>query len=272
MLLSPHRGTLGQIAVIPYSSKYPHYIISQSQFRIRCNSLVLPKYLVYFFHTREGQWRLLSNKTQTGVPALSRPNHHFQKANAAPSSLQTQAKCVKVLDSFERIIAINNRTNDYLEQLLLARFDRLFQSADSFNGTISDIGEVVGGATPSKKRPEYYCHRGIGWITPRDLSNTSDKFIAHGADDITQAGFDSCSAKKLPAGSVLFSSRAPIGYIAIASDEVTTNQGFKSIVPRAEVGTAFVYCFLVRSTACSSRAPDRYVAGLHRIPCAQSRF
>ena len=138
-------------------------------------------------------------------------------------------------------------TNDYLEQLLLARFDRLFQSADSFNGTISDIGEVVGGATPSKKRPEYYCHRGIGWITPRDLSNTSDKFIAHGADDITQAGFDSCSAKKLPAGSVLFSSRAPIGYIAIASDEVTTNQGFKSIVPRAEVGTAFVYCFLARN-------------------------
>lgn len=134
-----------------------------------------------------------------------------------------------------------------MEQLLLARFDRLFQSADSFNGTISDIGEVVGGATPSKKRPEYYCHRGIGWITPRDLSNTSDKFIAHGADDITQAGFDSCSAKKLPAGSVLFSSRAPIGYIAIASDEVTTNQGFKSIVPRAEVGTAFVYCFLVRN-------------------------
>ncbi len=109
-----HRGTLGQIAVIPYSSKYPHYIISQSQFRIRCNSLVLPKYLVYFFHTREGQWRLLSNKTQTGVPALSRPTTTFRKLTLPLPSLQTQAKCVKVLDSFERIIAINNRTNDYL--------------------------------------------------------------------------------------------------------------------------------------------------------------
>lgn len=161
--------------------------------------------------------------------------------------IEVQSKIASVLSAFEKKIRENNRQNDYLEQLLLARFDRLFQSADSFNGTISDIGEVVGGATPSKKRPEYYCHRGIGWITPRDLSNTSDKFIAHGADDITQAGFDSCSAKKLPAGSVLFSSRAPIGYIAIASDEVTTNQGFKSIVPRAEVGTAFVYCFLVRN-------------------------
>lgn len=138
--------------------------------------------------------------------------------------------------------------NDYLEQLLLTRFDQLFKSSDSYNGTIADIGDVVGGATPSKKRPDYYCrHKGIGWITPRDLSNTIDKFIAHGADDITQAGFDSCSTKKLPAGSVLFSSRAPIGYIAIAADEVTTNQGFKSVVPRPEIGTAFVYCFLVRN-------------------------
>lgn len=161
--------------------------------------------------------------------------------------IEVQSKIASVLSAFEKKIRENNRQNDYLEQLLLARFDRLFQSADSFNGTISDIGEVVGGATPSKKKTEYYCHRGIGWITPRDLSSTSDKFVAHGADDITQAGFDSCSAKKLPAGSVLFSSRAPIGYIAIASDEVTTNQGFKSIVPKAEVGTAFVYCFLVRN-------------------------
>ena len=137
--------------------------------------------------------------------------------------------------------------NDYLEQCLLARYDHLFGGKNAHNGTIADIGDVVGGATPSKKKPEYYCHDGIGWITPRDLSNTSDKFIAHGADDITQAGFDSCSVKLLPAGTVLFSSRAPIGYIAIAADDVTTNQGFKSVVPRTEIGTAFVYCFLIRN-------------------------
>lgn len=141
---------------------------------------------------------------------------------------------------------MQTKTN-YLEQCLLARYDHLFRGAGTYNGTISDIGDVVGGATPSKKRPEYYCHEGIGWITPKDLSNTTNKFVAHGADDITRVGFDSCSIKKLPAGTVLFSSRAPIGYIAIASDEVTTNQGFKSIVPHKEIGTAFVYCFLVRN-------------------------
>ena len=117
----------------------------------------------------------------------------------------------------------------------------------NFNGTLADAGDVIGGATPSKKKPEYYCSNGIGWITPRDLSNTNDKFIAHGADDITKAGYDSCSAKLLPKGSVLFSSRAPIGYIAIAADEVATNQGFKSVVPKEEIGTAFIYCFLTRN-------------------------
>lgn len=112
---------------------------------------------------------------------------------------------------------------------------------------MADIGEVVGGATPSKKRPEYYCQVGIGWVTPRDLSNTNDKFLSRGADDITEEGYKSCSAKLMPKGSVLFSSRAPIGYVAIATNEVATNQGFKSVVPNKSIGTAFTYCFLVRN-------------------------
>lgn len=199
------------------------------------------RYLSYLLSI-QNLGRLSAQSAQPGISVKT-----LSKQEVCLPPLDEQKRVSQLLGTIDSKINANTKLNDYLEQLLLARFDRLFQSADSFNGTISDIGEVVGGATPSKKRPEYYCHRGIGWITPRDLSNTSDKFIAHGADDITQAGFDSCSAKKLPAGSVLFSSRAPIGYIAIASDEVTTNQGFKSIVPRAEVGTAFVYCFLVRN-------------------------
>ena len=143
---------------------------------------------------------------------------------------------------------IRDFPNGYLEELLAARYDELF-AADKreFDGTISDIGEVVGGATPSKKKAEYYTREGMGWITPRDLSNMTDKFISHGTDDITRAGYNSCSARLMPAGTVLFSSRAPIGYIAIATDELATNQGFKSVVPKEGIGTAFVYCFLKRN-------------------------
>lgn len=158
-----------------------------------------------------------------------------------------QAFIAAVMTPIDRKIAINAKINGYLEELLLAKYDKLFPVNADFTGILSDVGTVIGGATPSKKRPEYYCSNGIGWITPRDLSNTSDKFIAHGTDDITDEGYASCSAKLLPKGSVLFSSRAPIGYIAIAADAVATNQGFKSIVPKKEIGTAFVYCFLVRN-------------------------
>ena len=76
------------------------------------------------------------------------------------------------------------------------------------------------------------------------LSINKAKFISHGENDITELGLKNSSASIMPEGTVLFSSRAPIGYIAIASGKVTTNQGFKSVVPKPEIGTAYVYCFL----------------------------
>ena len=162
-----------------------------------------------------------------------------------PFEEQTEiGKCLAMLD--ERI-ALNNRLNDNLEQQAAAMFREMFVThADPswVEGTISDLGMVVGGSTPSKAKPEYYTEHGIAWITPKDLSVDKSKFISHGADDITELGLQNSSASIMPVGTVLFSSRAPIGYIAIADGDVTTNQGFKSVVPHAHVGTAFVYYFL----------------------------
>jgi type I restriction enzyme S subunit len=112
------------------------------------------------------------------------------------------------------------------------------------SGTLSDLGTVVGGGTPSKKHPEYYIKTGIPWITPKDLSIDKSKFISRGENDISELGFSNSSATKMPAGTILFSSRAPIGYIAIALNTVTTNQGFKSVIPNTNVGSAFMYFFL----------------------------
>ena len=141
------------------------------------------------------------------------------------------------------------RLNENLEQQAQAYFDELFVVNADPNWpdcTLSDIGSIVAGGTPSKSKPEYYADRGIAWITPKDLSIDKSKFISHGENDISELGFSKSSATKMPAGTVLFSSRAPIGYIAIAQNEVTTNQGFKSVVPNEDIGTAYVY-FLLRS-------------------------
>lgn len=109
---------------------------------------------------------------------------------------------------------------------------------------ISDIGQVIGGATPSTKNPLNYKNGTIAWITPRDLANFSGRYISHGERNISQVGLDSCSTKILPKHTVLFSSRAPIGYVAIAANEVCTNQGFKSVVPNENTDYLFLYYLL----------------------------
>lgn len=105
---------------------------------------------------------------------------------------------------------------------------------------ISEIGKIVSGATPKTSLPENY-GGSIAWITPADLSGYQEKYISRGARNITQAGYDSCSTQLMPAGTVLFSSRAPIGYVAIAQNPICTNQGFKSIVPNESVDSEYLY-------------------------------
>lgn len=109
---------------------------------------------------------------------------------------------------------------------------------------ISDIGTVVGGATPSTQKVENYAGGNIPWITPKDLSTFSGRYIQCGQRNITETGLKNCSAQLLPQNTVLFSSRAPIGYVAIAENEVCTNQGFKSVVPNEGIDSLFLFYLL----------------------------
>lgn len=164
-----------------------------------------------------------------------------------PEAIEEQRRIASILSALDDRIEKNIAINENLEQQAQTFFQALFiDNADPewAIGTISDLGTVVGGSTPSKSKPEYYTETGIAWITPKDLSINKSKFISHGENDIAKLGLKNSSATLMPEGTVLFSSRAPIGYIAIAAGEVTTNQGFKSIVPKPEIGTAFVYYFL----------------------------
>lgn len=184
----------------------------------------------------------------SAIPSTDRYQIYSIEVEVPP--LEEQRKIVAVLDCIDRKININQKVNDNLEQQAATYFQELFiNNANPMwqISTISDLGTVVGGSTPSKTKPEYYTNNGIAWITPKDLSINKSKFISHGENDITELGLKNSSATVMPKGTVLFSSRAPIGYIAIASNEVTTNQGFKSVIPYSEIGTAFVYFFLKHS-------------------------
>ncbi|EIE9609516.1 restriction endonuclease subunit S [Vibrio parahaemolyticus] len=112
---------------------------------------------------------------------------------------------------------------------------------------LSDLGSIIGGGTPKSNEDVYWTDKGVKWLTPADLYGLKSKYIGSGKRDITNLGLEKSSAQLLPKGSVLFSSRAPIGYVAITSNELATNQGFKSVVPIFQELSEYIYYFLKRS-------------------------
>jgi type I restriction enzyme S subunit len=108
---------------------------------------------------------------------------------------------------------------------------------------LNQVAEIVGGGTPSTNKDEYW-NGHIPWITPKDLSNHKSIYISRGERSITQQGLDHSSAKLLPASSVLLSSRAPIGYLAISENRLSTNQGFRSLIPNERTTSLFLFYLL----------------------------
>ena len=175
--------------------------------------------------------------------------------------LDDQRRIASILSSLDRKIELNNKINADLEEMAQAIFKNWFVDFEPFKdgkfvdselgmipegwkvGRLDEIADVVGGSTPSKAKPEYYTQKGIAWLTPKDLSNHPAVYTSRGEIDITEEGYNSTSTKLMPKGTILFTSRAPIGYISIAQNDICTNQGFKSLVPK-KAGTCFLYCFL----------------------------
>lgn len=114
-------------------------------------------------------------------------------------------------------------------------------------GNISDLGDVVGGATPSTSKEEFW-DGSISWLSPKDISKNGCKFVNETEKSITELGYKKSSTAILPAKSVLFTSRAPVGLIAINTIELCTNQGFKSVVPKKHFFLEYVYFYLKNNT------------------------
>lgn len=154
-----HRGTLGQIAYIPQNSKHDRYVISQSQFRVRCNEKILPEYMVYYFHTALGRHKLLSNSSQVGVPALARPSSTFQQIEIEVPSVQEQRRVISIINALQAKIDCNNKINDNLYAQAKAIFDNHFINIDAIpagwrKGNLLDIANYLNGLAMQKFRPQ----------------------------------------------------------------------------------------------------------------------
>ncbi len=246
-----------------YIRRIDHPMTLNPQFVVLKNININPIFLAYVVKTPHFQALLKTITVGSAIPTLSQKNLGNLKIHIP--NKQYQFKVASLLKSLDDKIEVNRRINNNLEQQAQALFKSWFVDFEPFKdqffvesefgmipqgwkvATLGEIGEVVGGSTPSKAKPEYYTDHGIAWLTPKDLSVSNAKFTAKGEFDITQEGYDSCSTKLMPKGTVLFSSRAPIGYITIAKNDICTNQGFKSVVPKY-AGTAFIYCYLKSAT------------------------
>lgn len=220
-------------------------IISSSYtvFEVENKEELAPEYLMLWFSRPEFD-RYARYKSHGSVREIFDWNELCMVELPVPD-IEKQRKIVKAYKTITDRIALKQKINDNLEAQASAIYHSMFDEQNEWSkGSVSDFGEVVGGATPSKDIDEYFCSNGIVWLTPKDLTSTGKKFIYKGETDITEAAYHSCSTKLLPKGSVLLSSRAPVGCVAIAMTGLCTNQGFKSVIPKSEFGTAFVYYFL----------------------------
>lgn len=231
------------------------------------------RFLYYFLKSQEGQDEIRKGIVGSSQPKL--PIYNIERFEIPDISIDIQMKIVEIIEGIDKKIKTNEEINKNLEQQAETLFHSLFVENVNLtwkDGVLSDLGTVVAGGTPSKTKPEYYSEQGIAWITPKDLSLNKSKFISHGEIDISELGFSKSSATKMPTGTVLFSSRAPIGYIAIAVNEVTTNQGFKSVVPNENIGTAFMYYLLkfllptIEGMASGSTFKEISGAGMKSVP------
>lgn len=216
-------------------------------------------WLYYYLTSPDGKAQLKSIRAGSSQPYVSLGA--LRDLIIPVPSIEKMEEIVSILSSLDRKIELNNKINADLEEMAQAIFKNWFVDFEPFKdgkfvdselgmipegwkvGRLDEIADVVGGSTPSKAKPEYYTQKGIAWLTPKDLSNHPAVYTSRGKIDITEEGYNSTSTKLMPKGTILFTSRAPIGYISIAQNDICTNQGFKSLVPK-KAGTCFLYCFL----------------------------
>lgn len=239
-------GTIGSIYQIKHED-LPFYFKDGNIIRLSNwnTDRVNPTYVSLFLRSQIGQQAIKEVEIGSTQKALTIKD--IAKVPILLPELKTQNDIVAAIGVIDAKIKINQQINKNLLQMMETKWRKQFEGLDANQGHFTDLADVVAGGTPSKKQSEYFGGN-IAWITPKDMSKTTRVFIEHGTLNITKIGLNNSSAKLIPKGTILFSSRAPIGYIGIAANPVSTNQGFKSLVPKRKEFTEYLYFLLKRLT------------------------
>lgn len=246
-----HAGNIGQVAFVPTDSEYERYVLSQRQFFLRPDTnIALPEFITYFFKSPVGQHILLSNRSQTGVPSISRPVSFLRTVKVPIPELSEQEKIVGVLSVLDDKIELNRQINANLEQIAGALFKRWFvdfefpdengrpykssggKMVESEQGEIpenwtrsplSEITRISGGGTPKTSESDYW-DGDIPWFSVVDVPRDADVFVIDTEKKITAAGIENSAAEVLSTGTTIVTARGTVGKIALIGVPMAINQ------------------------------------------------
>lgn len=279
ILITRTSETIDELAMSCVATKdYPGATYSGFVKRLRpkTKGIAYHKYLAFYLRGNLFRKAVTNNAFMTLRASFNEDIFSF--LNLYLPEYEEQVRIGDMLYAMEQKIHVNTQICDELETIAKTIYDYWFTQFDFPNaegkpyrasggkmiwneqikrkipdgwdvGSFGKLGTIMSGGTPSTSNEHFYTEKGIAWVTPNDLSGRKQNmFFSHGERDITQAGLENSSAVLMPEGTVLFSSRAPIGYIAIAENAICSNQGFKSIVPNKGYGKYFIYYTVKRNT------------------------
>lgn len=251
-------GTLGQVAYVPWTSRYPEYLCSQRQFRVTFDAQkVCVPYLVYYFHTHEGQNKILSFANQTGVPALAQPLKNFRKIRVNLPDIETQKRIVSVLSSLDDKIELNNKINANLERQAQALFKAWFVDFEPFGGKMPEdwqeiplekLCEVVTKGTTPTTLGKPFTEQGVNFIKGESIqeNHTFDlQKMSHISDETNQL----LKRSIIYSDDILFTIAGTLGRFAMVDEDLlpaNTNQAVCIIRSSSErVSPIFLYSFFI---------------------------
>ena len=275
-LVFPHRGAIGEVALI--EPQHGQMVLSTSMMKFRPDQgKANPLFLYYYFRSARGRQEILRYSSQVGTPGVGQPLTSMRKFLVPDVPLPRQNVIADILGTLDDKIELNRQINRTLEAIARAIFKSWFvdfepvkakaagrtsfrgmpqsvfdQLPDRFTDTelgpvpegweyvpIGNLVDVIGGGTPSTKNPDFWEGGEYAFCTPKDLSRLSAPVLLDTERHITQAGVDKISSGQVPVGAVILSSRAPIGYLALADTPVSVNQGIIAMVA-GEIPNAYI--------------------------------
>lgn len=242
-------GTLGQIAYIPENSQFEEYLCSQRQFKVTFDKdKVYAPFLVFYFHTYEGQNKILAFANQTGVPALSQPLKNFKNIVVNLPELHEQKRIAGFIEHINEKIENNQKINDNLQQQAAALFESWFVNYDPWDGVqpsewinapLGSFVEIKRGGSP---RPiqDYLSDSGLRWLKISDVTSLSSPFVLEIKEHIKEEGLK--KTVFLHAGELVLSNSATPGIPKILDADTCIHDGWLYF-PKSELSKYYLYLF-----------------------------